>query len=174
MAVPPPPKGTVPAFAGVVLSAENEPDAPLLSRPSIPDEADPLVLKPGARILPATHVDFESGGSLLVLFWLRGFPDAGEKAPELDLSVNITDAAGRAVQLPTQILFFGKEASGGYRAAARIDAASLVPGAYALRLAAGVTGSEGQTAQHTMPFTLRAKESARPPAAATSSSSGAP
>jgi VWFA-related protein len=174
VAVPPPAKGTTPTIAGVVLSADNAAEAPLLSRPSIPDEVDPLVLKPGARILPATHVDFESGGSLLVLFWLKGFPEAGEKAPALDLSVNIADAQGHTVALPTQILFFGKEASGGYRAAARIDAASLLPGAYALRLAAVLAGSEAQPAQRTVPFTLRAREPARAPAAATSSSAGSP
>jgi VWFA-related protein len=174
VAVPPPPKAAVPTIAGVVLSADNETESPLLSRPPIPDEADPLVLKPGARILPATHVDFESGGSLLVLFWLKGFPEAGEKAPELDLSVNIADAEGHAVALPTRILFFGKEASGGYRAAARIDATSLVPGVYALRLAAGLTAGEGQPAQRSVPFTLRAKEPARAPASATSSSAGSP
>jgi VWFA-related protein len=174
VAVPPPAKGSAPVFAGVVLSAENEPESPLLSRPQIPEDADPLVLKPGARILPATHVDFEAGGSLLVLLWLKGVPEPGEKPPELDLSVNITDAEGKHVALPTKILFFGKEPSGGYRAVARIDAAQLTPGAYALRLSAGLAGDAGPPARRNVPFVVRAKETTGPAASATSSLAGAP
>jgi VWFA-related protein len=170
VAVPPPPKGTVPVFVGVVLNAENESEAPLLSRPSIPDESDPLVLKPGARILPATRADFETGGSLLVLFWLRGVPDAGDEPPALDLTVEIADGQGSAVELPTKILFFGKAQSGGYRALARLDAASLTPGTYSLRLAAGVTGHEGPPARESVRFTLHAKDAA----AVTSASAGSP
>jgi hypothetical protein len=174
VAVPPPAKATLPTLAGVVVSADNDAEVPLLTRPSIPEDADPLVLKPGARILPATHVDFETGGSLSVLFWLKGLPDPGEKPPELDLAVDITDSEGRGVALPTRILFFGKDPSGGYRAFARIDTATLAPGAYALRLAAGLAQGEGPPARRTVPFTLRAKEPARAPASVTSSSAGAP
>ena len=170
VAVAPPPKGTVPAFVGVVLSAENESEAPLLSRPPTPEGSDPLVLKPGVRILPATRADFETGESLLALFWLRGLPDSGDQPPALDLRVEIADGEGHAVALPTKILFFGKEPSGGYRALARLDAAALTPGTYALRLAAGVTGQEGPPAQQSVSFTLRAKE-ARP---ATSASAESP
>jgi len=170
VAVVPPPKGTVPAFVGVVLSAENESEAPLLSRPPIPEGSDPLVLKPGARILPTTRADFQTGGSLLALFWLRGVPDAGDQPPALDLTVEIADGEGHAVALPTQILFFGKEPSGGYRAVARLDAASLTPGTYALRLAAGVTGQEGPPARQSVSFTLHAKDAT----AATSVSAGSP
>ena len=109
-----------------------------------------------------------------MLFWLKGLPEPGEKPPELDLAVNIADAEGRSVALPTRILFFGKEPSGGYRAFARIDTSTLAPGSYALRLAAGLAQGEGPPARRTVPFTLRAKEPARAPASVTSSSAGAP
>jgi VWFA-related protein len=171
VAVPPPPKGAAPAFVGVVLNAENQPEAPLLSRPPIPDESDPLILKPGARILPATQVDFEAGGSLLALFWLRGVPDAGEEPPALDLSVDVVDDAGHAVTLPTTMLFFGKERSGGYRAVTRIDVATLTPGSYTLRLIAGLSGAEGPQARQSVPFTLHAKNASPP---VTSVSAGSP
>jgi VWFA-related protein len=169
VAVPPPPKGTVPAFVSVLVVPENEPASPLLSRPSIPDDLDPLFLKPGARILPATSSDFATGSSLLALFWMRGIPDADEQPPALDISVDIADNAGHVVELPTQLLFFGKEPSGGYRALARINAGSLAAGAYTLRLAAGVAGHEAPPARQSVPFTLHAKN-----AAATSVSAGSP
>jgi VWFA-related protein len=171
VAVPPPPKGTVPAFVGVVLNAENEPEPPLVSRPAIPDASDPLALKPGARILPTTRADFETGGSLLVLFWLRGVPDAGEQPPALDVAVDIADGDGHAAGLPTKLLFFGKEPSGGFRAVARVDATSLTAGSYTLRLTAGVSGSEAPPARESVPFTLRAKGVAP---AATSASAESP
>jgi VWFA-related protein len=174
IAVPPPAKGTVPAFAGVALNSDNGTEAPLLSQQPVSGDADPLELKPGFRVLPATHVDFEAGGSLSVLLWLRGFPDPGEKPPELDLKVDVTDADGHALALPTKLLFFGKAASGGYRAFALIDTSSLTPGAYALRLAAGLTQGDGPPARRTVPFTLRSKEPAKAPAGVTSSSAGAP
>jgi VWFA-related protein len=170
VAVSPPPKGTAPAFVGVVVNAENRPEAPLLSRPAVPDESDPLVLKPGVRILPATRDDFETGASLLVLFWLRGITDAGEQAPALDLTFEIADGEGHPVALQTKILFFGKEPSGGYRAVARLDTAELKPGTYTARLAAGVAGQEAPPARQTVTFTLHAKEAT----AATSASAGLP
>jgi hypothetical protein len=137
----------------------------------IADALDPLTLKPGARILPATSSDFEAGGGLLVLFWMKGLPDSGEKPPALDLSVTIADAQSHAVPLPTTILFFGKEASGGYRTVARVDTASLIPGTYSLKLSAGLAGSDEPPARHAVTFTLHAKDKA---AATTSSSAGAP
>jgi hypothetical protein len=170
VAVPPPPKGNAPAFVGVVLSAEQESEAPLLSRPPTPDESDPLSLKPGARILPPTRGDFEVGGSLLALFWLRGIPDAGDQPPALDLTFEIADGEGRPVASQNKILFFGKEASGGYRAVARLGTATLTPGRYALHLAAKVAGQEGPTARESVSFALQAKD----PTAATSASAGSP
>ena len=170
VAVAPPPKGTAPAFVGVVLSAENESEAPLLSRPPIPEESDPLSLKPGARILPATRADFEAGGSLLALFWLRGVPDSGDKPPALDLTIEIAGGEGRPVALQTTLLFFGKEPSGGFRAVARLDTATLAPGTYVLRLAAGITGQQGPLARESVSFTLHAKNET----ATTSSSAGSP
>jgi VWFA-related protein len=170
VAVPPPPTGSVPAFVGVIVTSDNEPESPLLSRPPIPDESDPLVLKPGARILPATRADFVTGGGLLVLFWLRGIPDVGGTAPALDVGVDIADASGRPAELPTQMLFFGKEPTGGYRALARVDSASLAPGTYTLRLTAAVAGSPSPPARQSVPFTLHAKDQA----AATSSSAQSP
>lgn len=170
VAVAPPPKGNVPAFVGVVLSAENESEAPLLSRPPIPEESDPLSLRPGARILPATRSDFETGGGLLALFWLRGIPDAGDQPPALDLTVEIADGEGHPVALETKILFFGKEPSGGYRAVARLDTASLTAGSYALLLTAAVTGQEAPPARQSVAFTLHAKE----PPEATSASAESP
>jgi len=171
VAVPPPPKGSVPAFVGAVVSAAGEIQSPLLSRPPIAEEADPLSLKPGVRILPSTDAEFDGGGNLLVLFWLRGIPEAADKAPELDFSVEVADGQGRAVALPTKLLFFGKEPSGGYRAVAQLDAAALTPGRYALRLTAGVSGVEGAPAHHAVSFTLRSKDA---PVPVTSSSAPAP
>ena len=169
--VPPPPKGTAPAFVGVVVNAENQTEAPLLSRPPIPDESDPLVLRPGARILPATQNDFEIGRSLLVLFWLRGIPDTGEEPPALDISVDVADSDGRAIERPTKMLFFGKEPSGGYRGVTRVDVSSLTPGTYALHLTAGATGSEGPPAHQSVSFILHPKDAGP---AATSASAGSP
>jgi hypothetical protein len=154
----------------VILSAENQPEAPLLSRPSIPEESDPLTIKPGVRILPGTQQGFDSGGSLLVLFWLRGISDTGEQPPGLDVSVNVSDASGRPLEPPTKLLYFVKEPSGGYRAIARVDLATLAPGAYELRLAAGLTGSGAPPARESVPFTLRPKDG--PPT--TSASAGSP
>ena len=163
--VPPAQKTSGPAFAGVLLSAEDEREAPLLSRPSIPEAADSLSLKPGARILPSTHNDFHAGGGLLALFWLRGLTEVEGKPPQLDLTVEIADAQDHALTLPTKILFFGKDPSGCYRALARLDTGSLGPGSYSVRLAAGV-------ARRTVAFTLRAKETA--PAATSSSGPAKP
>jgi len=171
VAVPPPPNGAVPAFLGAVLNATDEPQSPLLSRPQLADDADPLVLKPGVRILPSTQADFASGGNLLVLYWLRGIPEIDGKPPELDLSVEVSDSEDHTVTVPTKILFFGKEPSGGHRAVAQLDASSLPPGRYALRLSAGITGREGAPARHAVSFTLRAKEA---PPAVTSSSAPTP
>ncbi len=170
VAVAPPPKGNVPAFVGVLLSAENESEAPLLSRPPTAEESDPLTLKPGARILPATRADFETGGSLLTLFWLRGVPDAGDQPPALDLTFEITDGDGRPAVAPTTVLFFGKESSGGYRAVVRLNTAVLAPGTYALHLAAGVTGKDEPPARESVAFTLYAKAATSP----TSPSAGSP
>ncbi len=171
VAVPPLPKGAAPAFAGVILSADEAFEAPLLSRPTIADDVDPLVLKPGARILPAAHNDFESGGGLNVLFWLRGFPEPGDKPPSLDLTVAVEDQAGKSVSLPTSLLFFGKDPAGGYRALARVETSALSTGSYSLKLAASVPGSGVPPARHAVTFTLRARESA---SAATSSSAPTP
>jgi VWFA-related protein len=167
VAVPPPKRATEPAFAGVVLTSESERASPLLSRPQVSDDRDPLTLKPGARILPATYDGFDAGGNLLVFFWIEGLPDAGEKPPELDLSVNIADARNQPATLPTTILYFGIEPTGGYRALARINASSLPPGAYSLKLTAGLTGQDGPRARHAESFTLHAKET--PPSATSSS-----
>lgn len=171
VAVPPPKKTPGPAFAGVLLTSESETASPLLSRPQISDGSDSLALKPGARILPATYDGFETGGSLLAFFWIRGFPEPGEKPPGLDLSVNIVDVRNQTASLPTSILFFGTEPTGGYRALARIDASALSAGAYALHLSAALTGQVGPTARHSESFVLHAKE-APPPV--TSSSVPAP
>ena len=170
--VPPASKGSEPVLTGVLLSAEDERETPLLSRPSVPDAVDSLSLKPGARILPSTHNDFDAGGGLLALFWLGGLKDVEGKPPQLDLSVELADAQGHALTLPTKILFFGKDPSGCYRALARVDTSALAPGSYALRLAAGVVGRAGPPARRTVAFTLRAKEIA--PAATSSSGPAKP
>jgi len=171
VAVAPTPKGPAPAFAGALLSADSETDSPLLTSPPPTETGDPLTLRAGVRVLPATHTDFEAGRGLLVLFWLRGFSDAGEKPPELNLAVEITDPQGKTVTLPTKLLFFGPAQGGGYRVLARIDAASLKPGTYALKLAAGVEGQPEQTARHTVSFALHTPDVA---AAVTSSSAPTP
>jgi hypothetical protein len=172
VAVPPPSKAATPSFVGAVVNAIDETQSPLLSRPQIPDDLDPLTLKPGVRVLPATLVEFESG-KLLVLFWLRGVPEVPGKPPELDLAVGVADAQGAALSVPTKILFFGKEPSGGYRAVAQVDAATLVPGVYSLRLAAGAAGvGDTSRAHRSISFTIRLKDP--PPAATTSSSAPAP
>jgi VWFA-related protein len=168
--VPPAPKADEPAFGGVFLSAEDEREAPLLSRPSIPDAADSLALKPGTRILPTTHTDFAAGGGLLALFWLRGLTDVEGRPPQLDLSVEIADAQGHTLALPTKILLFDRDPSGCYRALARLETGTLAPGGYSLRLSAGVVGRAAPPAHRTVAFTLRAKD---PVAAATSSSAPA-
>ena len=155
VAVPPPPKGSSPAFAGAVVSAADARQSPLLSRPQLPDDADPLLLKPGVRMLPATQSDFELGGNLLVLFWLRGIPEVPDATPELDLSVSVADGKGQPVALPTKILFFGREPSGGFRAVAQVDATTLAAGRYSLKLSAGISGSDLPPAHHAVSFTLR-------------------
>ena len=55
LAVPPIPQATAPSFAEVLLSAADDLESPLLSRPLIADATDSLTLKKGVRILPATH-----------------------------------------------------------------------------------------------------------------------
>jgi len=172
VAVPPPPSGAAPAILGAVLSATDEAQSPLLSRPQVAEDTDPLVLKPGVRLLPSTQAEFATGGSLMVLFWLRGIPEIDGKPPELNLSVTVSDSQDLAVAVPTKILFFGKEPNGGHRAVAQLDASSLPPGRYSLQLSAGIAGREGAPAHHAVAFALRAKNA--PPAAATSSSAPTP
>jgi VWFA-related protein len=159
IAVPPPPHDSAPAFVGAIVTATEEPQSPLLSRPPIPDEDDPLVLKPGVRILPSTRVELDGGGNLVVLFWLRGVQSVADKAPDLDLSVDVADDQGKPVQLPTRVLFFGKNPTGGYRGLAQVEAATLSPGRYALRLGASVSGREGPPARHAVSFTVRPRDS---------------
>lgn len=166
VAVPPPKKSTGLTFAGVILTSESESGSPLLSRPQIPDELDSLSLKPGARILPATHDDFESGDNLLAFFWMKGLPESGEKPPKLDLSVTIADEGRQTVAVPTTMLFFGTEPTGGYRALARISVSALPAGRYSLRLSAGLSGTDQPPAEHVQSFTLLAK--VRPPVTSSS------
>lgn len=173
VAVPPLPKGTEPAFAGVLLSAVAEAESPLLSRPPIAEASDPLTLKPGARILPATRADFEAGQGLLVLFWLRGLADVDGAAPKLDLGVTIADADARPLTLATSIVFFGKDPTGGYRGLARVDTSALQPGAYSLRLSAGASGEAAPPAQRSVTFLVRPKTEA-PAATSSSPPSAAP
>ena len=171
IAVPPPSKAATPSFAGAFVNAIDETPSPLLSRPPVAEASDPLLLKQGVRVLPATLVEFTSG-RLLVLFWLRGVPESPEKPPDLDLSVAVADGQGQTITVPTQIVFFGKEPTGGYRAVAQVDATTLTPGAYSIRLAAGVDGSGARRAHHAIAFTILPKEVR--PDATTSSSAPAP
>lgn len=159
VAVPPPPKGTVPGFSAAMLVAESDPASPLLSRPSIADEGDALVLKPGLRVLPPTTLDFDAGGALLVVFWVRGIHEADGK-PQATLGAKVLDAEGKPVDLPSNILLFAPEPTGGYRGLVRLDAKSLAAGAYGLRLEAATPGSTSPPARLTVAFALHEAEAA--------------
>ncbi len=152
-----------------ILSGDESSQSPLLHRPSISEAADSLLLKAGARVLPATTSRFPRG-VLYTLFWLHGFPGAGGAPPKLDLAVEVLDSRSQKVPLPTAVLFFGAEPSGGYRVLARIDTASLPPGDYALRLAASESGPKpSRAAEKSLSFSLTGEAES-----ATSSSAGSP
>jgi VWFA-related protein len=153
VAVPPPPKGTSAVFSGAVVTSESGTASPLLSRPNIPEEGDALVLKPGVRMLPPTSLDFDAGGALLVVFWVKGIPEVDGK-PQATLGATVLDSDGKPIDLPSAILFFGPEPAGGYRGLVRLDAKALPAGSYALRLEAGAPGGASPPARLTVAFSL--------------------
>jgi VWFA-related protein len=159
VAVPPPPKGTVPAFSATIVTSEAEPASPTLSRPNIPVEADPLMLKPGLLIYPPTSLDFDAGRTLLVAFWIKGIPEVDGK-PQATLGAKVLNSDGKPIDLPSSMLFFGVEPTGGYRGLVRVDARALPVGSYALRLEAGAPGSASPPARMTVAFALHAAEAA--------------
>jgi len=153
-AVPPQSKKATPVVAGILLAPEPDAASPILSRPTVPEDVDPLTLKPGMRVAPSTTPDVDPGAALLVVFWLRGVPEA-EGKPKVDLSVKVLDAQSRALDLGTELLLFRPEPTGGYR--------GLAP--YALRLEAGAAGGTSP-ARQTVPFTIVARDDGAPGAAA--------
>src|SRR6185436_378309 len=115
-------------------------------------------------LLPATTSDFEVGHALLFVAWLRGVPLV-EGKPRVNLGIHVLDAGGAPVEVPTQLVQFAPEASGGHRVVARVGPGSLPAGSYALRLEASVEGSSAPI-KRTLPFTLSPRSDA--PATASS------
>lgn len=168
--VPPPSRGQVPAVSGVVLASERVPQAPLLSRPTLAEETDPLAIKPGSRLLPPTSSDFELGDTLLALFWLKGMDGDNPEVPKLDLSLKVSDAEERQREVPSTLVYFGKDPSGGYRGLARLDVSALPAGPYVLRVSAAPKGTTSPPAVASTRFALQSPAGA--PAKEITSSSG--
>jgi hypothetical protein len=175
LAVPPQSREGSLAIGAAFLVADREPVSPLVSRPEIPGDADPLTLSAGGRVLPPTTVDFETGSAMDVVFWIRGVPLVDGK-PKLDLSIHVLDAEGKVIEAPSQLALFMPEPTGGYRALARIDARALAPGSYGVRVEARpASDPAGSATRRTIPFSLRAREAGGPaPAGATPTASSAP
>ena len=144
---PPPPKATVPTIAGVVLSADNEDRSSPVEPPADPRRVGPSGAQ-ARRADPPGHPRLISSPAeaCLVLFWLRGFPESGEKAPELDLSVSIADAEGRAVHASDANPVLRQGGQRWATAPPRGSTPHLVPGAYCAaprRRADGKRGTAG-------------------------------
>lgn len=167
--VPPPSTGKSPIVAGIVLSSERGSSSPLLSRPSGAEENDPLTLKPGSRILPPTNADFDSGEPLVALFWLKGMDGENPESPSLDLSLKVADADGKTHDVPSTLVFFGQDPTGGYRGMARIDVSELPAGPYVLQVTAGPKGSSAPPARAATRFSLQAPVGAGSPKLTSSS-----
>ena len=174
LAVPPQGREGSLSISAAFLVADRAPVAPLVSRPEVPGDADPLNLGAGGRVLPPTTVDFETGSAMDVVFWLRGVPLVDGK-PKLDLAIHVLDAEGKVVEVPSRLALFVPEPTGGYRALARIEARGLPPGSYGVRLEAKTASDNpGALARRTIPFSIRAREDGSPSASAASPTSSAP
>ena len=170
IAVPPLPSGAHLALAGAFLMSDSASQSPLLSGPQIPADQDPLVLKSGVRVLPATLPEFDAGSALFAVFWLRGVPLENGK-PRADLTIDVVDDAGAVAKAPSDILLFASEPSGGYRVLARLDARALAPGAFSVRIRAKTGADDPSPAQRTLPFTLVGASPAAGPSTSTGVSS---
>lgn len=156
VAVPPLPSGATIAIAGACLVGDDRTESPLISRPDIAPEADPLALKDGTRVLPSTSADFDTGGAILVVGWLRGVPIVDGK-PALELGFHVLDANEQLLEVPIQLLQFAPESTGGFRTLARVDTRSLPPGSYRLRVDASMRSGSSAPARRTLPFVLHAR-----------------
>jgi len=157
IAVPPPPPAAVLAISGAYLAADGPRASTLLNRPDIPATADPLALSDGSRVLlPATTNDFDADQALLLVGWLRNVPLV-EGKPRLNLGVHVIDSTGKAVDVPTELLQFAPEATGGHRLLARVGAGGLPSGSYALRVEASPETGDATPVRRTIPFTVHAR-----------------
>jgi VWFA-related protein len=170
VAVPPPPKLAVPAIIGPLLSSDGNSAAPLLSQPPLQEAIDPLSVKPGVRFLPAPSSDFVTGQSLLTLFWLKDFAPPGDKPPAIDVAVRVLDSGGGPVTAPSQLVYFGPSAAGGFSVIARLDCSRLPSGTYLVQVSATPPDQKVAVSRRSAPFTLRARDVPLGVSASTSSS----
>lgn len=166
LAVPPQSKTGAPSILGPLLATDGDAAALVLSSPPVAEAADPLTVKPGARLLPAPTTDFAVGDSLTAMFWLRGFGETADGTPDLDMAVTVIDAGGAAAKAPSQLIYFAPDAGGGYRAIARVDCGALDVGSYNLQIVAGRKGTSPLAARRSTPFSLHARDADPAPAPA--------
>ena len=171
VAVPPQSKSATPSILGPIMTADRGATAPLLSQPPAPTGADPLLVKPGFRVLPASSTEFFGDETLLTIFWLRDFAAADESSPHIEMKVSLIDAAGTVVDAPSQLLFFGPSAGVGFSAVARIDCSKLSAGTYIVQVVA--KSASGAEVQHRgAPFIVSTRPAPPPAVSASAASSG--
>ena len=147
-----------PTIRGPVLM-DAESDTPLLHRPPVDDAKDAFSVGGGRRVLPLVSASLETGRALLALFWLQGFPHEPDKPPSAEMSVRVLDAAGRAVEAPSRIVYFMPDGTGGFRGMTSIDVSKLTSGPYALEIAAAPSASAAALVRRSLPFALEATSS---------------
>ena len=169
--VAPQSRGAKPSVVGPIIATERDADSPLLSSAPVAETSDSLAVKTGVRILPTTSIDFAAGDPLLAMFWLKDFPAAEGRPPELELSVRVVDATGAEKPVPSQLLLFAVDPQGGYRAVVRVETGPLEAGAYSLRITVAPGGSTPPppSIERSVAFTLHAVASPAPHGPVTSS-----
>ena len=170
VAVPPPPPNAGLAVSQGFLIPEGPSVTPLVSRPDIAPDADPLVLRDGVRVLPPTSTDFPTGTALLAVFWLKNIPVA-EGKPKANVTVELIGGNGAPLDVARELILFTPEPTGGHQAIARIDTQALAAGAYELHLGARTEDPAVAPARRSIPFTLYAPDVPRATGSAATSSS---
>lgn len=173
VAVPPQSKSATPSILGPIMTTDRGSTAPLLSQPPSPPGSDPLLVKPGFRVLPASSTEFFDDETLLTIFWLRDFAAPEETNPHIEMKVSLIDAAGAVVDAPSQLLFFGPSAGVGFSAVARLDCSKLASGTYIVQVAAKPVGG-AEVLHRGAPFVVSSRPPAPPLAVSASAASSGP
>lgn len=154
--VHPLPSAPGPRVAAAWLATDGAEEAPLLLRvDAVAGVADPLVLGPGARVLPAAGRPFRRGERILALVWLEGLQVAGGGAPPT-LSFDVRLKAGDGTTRPASagVVAFEPVAASRWRAAIGIDTTGLTPGAWRVEIDASQPAGPEGTATARLEFAI--------------------